>query len=109
MTRRKAAQTQERLRDCATKGTPMSNKQRSSALIPMTTILCGAAGLASAVLVAAAAVTLSPSQTLATPAYAAETALACGRCHVSAAGGGPNTAFGEAFAANGHKLSSEKK
>jgi hypothetical protein len=38
------------------------------------------------------------------PAYAKQTGLACGRCHVSPAGGGPNTAFGKAFAANGHKV-----
>jgi hypothetical protein len=40
----------------------------------------------------------------ATPAYAAQTKLACGRCHVSPAGGGARTNFGNAFAANGHKL-----
>ena len=40
----------------------------------------------------------------ATPAYAAQTKSACGRCHVSAAGGGSLSSFGKAFAANGHKL-----
>jgi mono/diheme cytochrome c family protein len=40
----------------------------------------------------------------ATPAYAAQTKSACGRCHVSAAGGGSLTSFGKDFAANGHKV-----
>ena len=93
----------------AMKGTAMSNKQGSSALIPMATILCGAVGVAVAILVAGAAATLSPRQAQATPAYAAQTGLPCGRCHVNPAGGGPNTAFGKAFAANGHKVSAKKK
>ncbi len=38
------------------------------------------------------------------PSYAQQTGLACGRCHVSPAGGGARTAFGNAFAANGHKV-----
>ncbi len=69
-----------------------------------TTALCMAAGVAAAVLIAGAGVTLTPRQAQALPAYAAQTGLPCGRCHVSAAGGGPRTAFGKAFAANGHKL-----
>src|SRR6185437_4364900 len=47
---------------------------------------------------------LAPRPATALPAYAKQTGLACGRCHVSPAGGGPNTAFGKAFAANGHKV-----
>jgi hypothetical protein len=43
------------------------------------------------------------------PAYAQQTGLACGRCHVSPAGGGPRTAFGNAFAANGHKVPAAAK
>ena len=43
-----------------------------------------------------------PAQAL--PAYAASTGKACGACHTNPAGGGPRNAFGEAFAANGHKL-----
>ncbi len=80
----------------------MGNKTGSSALIM--TVLCGAAGIAATVLLAGAAVTLTPNQARALPAYAAQTGLPCGRCHVNPAGGGPNTAFGKAFAANGHKL-----
>ena len=51
---------------------------------------------------------LAPQPVNATPAYASQTGLACGRCHVSAGGGGPRTAFGAAFAANGHKVPSAK-
>jgi hypothetical protein len=69
-----------------------------------TTAFALAAGVASAVLIAGTAVTLSPRQAQALPAYASQTGLPCGRCHVNPAGGGPNTAFGKAFAANGHKV-----
>lgn len=105
----KWARHHQKPRNRAVKGMTMSNKQGSGTLVPMATILCGAAGMMSALLIAGAAVTLSPRQTQATPAYAAQTGLACGRCHVNAAGGGPNTAFGKAFAANDHKLSAKKK
>jgi hypothetical protein len=69
-----------------------------------TAALCMAAGIGAAILIAGAAVTLSPRQAQAMPAYAAQTGLPCAKCHVNPAGGGPNTAFGKAFAANGHKL-----
>jgi len=45
-----------------------------------------------------------PQTANATPGYASQTGFSCGRCHVSPSGGGPRTAFGEAFAANGHKV-----
>ena len=48
---------------------------------------------------------LRPADAL--PAYAQQTKLACGRCHVSAAGGGALTGFGKAFVANGHKVPSK--
>ena len=92
----------------AMKGTAMSTKQGLVTLIPIKTFLCGAVGLAVAVLVAGAAATLLPRQAQATRAYAAQTGLPCGRCHVNPAGGGPNTAFGKVFAANGHKLPAKK-
>lgn len=59
----------------------------------------GAAGLVIGVLSLA-----SPRPADALPAYAQQTHLACGRCHVNPAGGGERTAFGKAFAANGHQL-----
>jgi hypothetical protein len=48
-------------------------------------------------------------QAEALPAYTKQTGLACGRCHANPAGGGKLTAFGEAFAANGHKVASAAK
>ncbi len=50
------------------------------------------------------AIWLAPAPAEATPAYASQTGLACGRCHVNPAGGGPRNAFDNAFAKNGHKL-----
>ena len=49
-----------------------------------------------------------PKPATALPAYAAQTGKACGACHQNPAGGGPRNAFGEAFAANGHKLPKKK-
>ncbi len=66
--------------------------------------VCMAASVGAAILIAGAAVTLSPRQAQATPAYAQQTGLPCGRCHVNPAGGGPQTTFGKTFAANGHKV-----
>jgi len=81
----------------------MSSKEGSSALIPVTA-LYGVAGVAAAILIAGAVITGSPRQAQATPAYTAQTKLPCGKCHVNPAGGGPRNDFGNAFAANGHKL-----
>jgi mono/diheme cytochrome c family protein len=49
-----------------------------------------------------------PKPAVALPAYAAQTGKACGACHQNPDGGGPRNAFGEAFAANGHKLPEKK-
>jgi mono/diheme cytochrome c family protein len=55
------------------------------------------------------AVTIAaPKSAHALPAYAQQTGKACGTCHQNPAGGGPRNAFGEAFAANGHKLPGKK-
>jgi mono/diheme cytochrome c family protein len=51
----------------------------------------------------------APKSATALPAYAAATGKPCGTCHQNRAGGGPRNAFGEAFAANGHKLPGKKK
>lgn len=61
-------------------------------------------GVVAVSLAAACILSVSSQRAHATPAYASQTGLACGRCHVNPAGGGPNTSFGKAFAANGHKL-----
>lgn len=55
------------------------------------------------------AIVTAPKPAAATPAYATQTGLSCGRCHVNPAGGGPRNAFGKAFAANGHQLPAKKK
>ncbi len=65
--------------------------------------------LALAVIPAAAITLLSvaafaPRPAAATPAYAAQTKLACGQCHANPAGGGALTDRGKKFQANGHKL-----
>jgi mono/diheme cytochrome c family protein len=54
------------------------------------------------------AIVAAPKPAAALPAYAASTGKACGACHTNPAGGGARTAFGEAFAANGHKLPGKK-
>jgi hypothetical protein len=60
-------------------------------------------GLAGAVaLMVGLAAFAVPRSAGALPAYAQQTGLACGRCHVNPAGGGARNAFGKAFAANGH-------
>ena len=51
---------------------------------------------------------LAPQPAGATPAYASQTGLSCGRCHVSKSGGGALTGFGKSFAANGHKVPAKK-
>ena len=73
-----------------------------------TTFLSWFTGAATVALFATAAVTFSPHRAGATPVYAQQTGLPCGRCHANPAGGGPSTAFGKAFAANGHKLPGKK-
>jgi cytochrome c553 len=70
-----------------------------------TAVLAGMAGCAVvALLFAATILVVAPQQAAATPAYAQQTGLACGRCHANKAGGGKLTAFGAKFKASGHKL-----
>jgi mono/diheme cytochrome c family protein len=40
----------------------------------------------------------------ATAQFAKDTGKSCGECHTNASGGGPLTAFGEKFKANGNKM-----
>ena len=63
---------------------------------------------AAAVVGGAMATIAMPRSASALPAYAAQTGKACGACHQNPAGAGPRTAFGDAFAANGHKLPAKK-
>jgi hypothetical protein len=79
---------------------------RSSSLF-RTAALCFAVGAGTAILVGGTIALVAPSPAQATPAYASQTGLPCGKCHANPAGGGPTNAFGKAFAANGHKLPSK--
>jgi mono/diheme cytochrome c family protein len=82
---------------------------RRQELKPVSGLVIGvAAALATASIVALAAFT-APQSADALPAYAQQTGLACGRCHVNPAGGGARTSFGNAFLANGHKVPSGAK
>ena len=82
----------------------MMDRRPDRVVKPVPGVIVGlAGGLATASIVALAAFT-APQPADALPAYAQQTGLACGRCHVNAAGGGARTAFGNAFAANGHKV-----
>lgn len=71
-------------------------------LTPIPGIIFGLAGACALVMAATVFSSQRPADAL--PIYAQQTGLACGRCHVNSAGGGPRNAFGKAFAANGHKL-----
>ena len=75
---------------------------------PKAIISAALAALASGALFWAAPV--APVRTArALPIYAQETGVQCGRCHINPNGGGPRTAFGRAFAANGHRLPGERR
>jgi hypothetical protein len=78
-------------------------RNREYGLKSTTAIIFALAG-AAAIVVIGGALWLTPRPANALPKYAAQTGLPCGRCHVNPAGGGPRTAFGKAFAANGHKV-----
>jgi hypothetical protein len=69
----------------------------------------GVLGAVVAALAVGGALTIAtPEPAAALPAYATSTGKACGACHVNPAGGGPRNAFGDAFAANDHKLPAKK-
>ena len=68
------------------------------------TFLATGAGVAFVGWIAAMASSLAPEPVQALPLYAQRTGLVCGQCHINSSGGGPRTAFGRAFAANGHRL-----
>jgi hypothetical protein len=81
----------------------MPTDDTSGTFRPSSMLLAGAAGLMAVVLVAAA-LTVVPRQAEALPAYAQQTKLGCGSCHVNPAGGGDLKPLGKKFQANGHKL-----
>lgn len=63
----------------------------------------GLVAIAGAALVGGA-IWIAPVPANALPKYSAATKLRCGRCHLNPSGGGPLTALGKSFKANGHKL-----
>ena len=69
-----------------------------------TAAFCAAIGVGAAILAAGTITLVAPSTAQATPAYASQTGRLAENATSNPAGGGPNTAFGKAFAANGHKL-----
>jgi hypothetical protein len=78
------------------KGTA-TNKHVSSLLqVPPKIAMLGLAAL----LLSLGVITL-PRAADATPAFAAKTGFACGKCHVSAAGGGKLTGYGQSYKAKG--------
>ena len=83
----------------------MSKREAANAFDPRTSVLlAGALGVAAAGLVAATTLIVGPQRAEALPAYAQQTKLACGSCHVSPSGGGELKPLGKKFQANGHKL-----
>jgi len=85
----------------------MMDRAQERELKPAHGLVFGLAGALATASIAALAAFAASQPADALPAYAQQTKLACGRCHVSAAGGGALTAFGKAFAANGHKVPSK--
>jgi hypothetical protein len=87
----------------------MMHREHEGDLKPIAGAVYGLAGAGAAALILGLAVFAAPRSADALPTYAQQTGMACGRCHVNPAGGGPRNAFGKAFAANGHKLPSGAK
>ena len=85
----------------------MMDYRQGCELGPIPTLAYGLVGASAAAFIVGLAVFAAPQPAGALPAYAQQTKLACGRCHVNAAGGGALTAFGKAYAANGHKVPSK--
>ena len=84
----------------------MTDREHERSLKPVPGAVYGLAGATAAALILGSAAFVTPRPAGALPAYAQQTGLACGRCHVNPAGGGTRTSFGKAFAANGYKVPS---
>src|SRR3974390_197196 len=83
------------------------SSHKSSMLKPLPGLVLALGGVI-AVGTIVGGVWLAPQPAGATPAYASQTGLSCGRCHVSKSGGGALTRFRKSFAANGHKVPAKK-
>ena len=82
----------------------MTNRGHAHDVKPSAGPVYALAATGAVALIVGMAAVVIPRPADALPSYAQQTGMACGRCHVSPAGGGPRTAFGNAFAANGHKV-----
>ena len=82
----------------------MTDREHAHDLKPTAGSVCALAATGAVALIVGFAAVTIPRPAEALPSYAQQTGLACGRCHVSPAGGGPRTAFGNAFATNSHKV-----
>ena len=82
----------------------MTDRGHDLDLKPMAKFSYWFAGTGAVALIVALAAFAEPRPANATASYAQQTGMACGRCHSNPAGGGGLTAFGKAFAANGHKV-----
>lgn len=82
----------------------MTDRKHAHDLKPSAGSVYALAATGAVALIVGLAAVVLPRPAGALPSYAQQTGLACGRCHVSPAGGGPRTAFGNAYAANGHKV-----
>jgi hypothetical protein len=87
----------------------MTDREHARDVKPSAGSVCALAATGAVALIVGCAAFVVPRPADALPSYAQQTGLACGRCHVSPAGGGPRTAFGNAFAANGHKVPTAAK
>jgi len=85
----------------------MTDREHECEFKPVPEVLYGLAGATAVAVIVGLAAFAVPRPADALPAYASQTKLACGSCHVNPAGGGARTALGNAFAANGHKLPSK--
>lgn len=87
----------------------MTDREHAHDLKPLSGTVYALAATAAVALIVGFAAVVIPGPADALPSYAQQTGMACGRCHVSPAGGGQRTAFGNAYAANGHKVPSASK
>ena len=82
----------------------MRNAYSSTKATVARVIIVTGAGALAAGLISAALLVAAPQNAQAKPEYAAKEGKPCGYCHVNPAGGGPRTAKGKQYQANGHKF-----
>ena len=76
-------------------------KASSGLTVVRTAMIAGAAGLASALLLAAATLVMSPREAVANPTFAQQTGQPCGKCHTAKP---PElNSYGKSFKARGNK------